>query len=64
MGRRPVIIITRQSVQYYPSVRDASIATGISAQRILRGLASEHGEIPRTRPVVCVDEPVTEPESG
>lgn len=62
MKRRPILIITRSGVKRYASIRDASLDTGISEQRILRGLADRYGEIPRTRPVVCVDEPIADDE--
>ena len=58
--RRPIIIITSRSVDHYDSIAEASAATGISRQRIIRALASPYGEIAHTRPVVCVDEDLDE----
>ena len=63
-SRQPIIIIysrPRKTV-YFDSVAEASRVTGISRQRILRGLMDQYGEIPNTRPVICVDEAVCFPE--
>ena len=60
-ARQPVILIyTRpRKTVFYPSVAEASRATGISVWRILRGLQDPYGEIPNTRPTICVDEAFT-----
>ncbi len=59
-ARQPIIIIYQKprKTVYFESVAEASRATGFSRQRILRGLMDPYGEIPNTRPPVCVDEAV------
>lgn len=57
-AKQPIILIysrPRKTV-YYDSIIDASKATGISRGRLLRGLRDDYGEIPNTRPVICIDE--------
>ncbi len=58
MPAKPVVIITQKKTMYYPSIKDASNALGISKQRLIRGLASPYGEVPRTRPQIYIDEAV------
>ena len=57
MKSRPVLIITNKKSLYFNSIKEASEYLNISKQRIQRALESPYGEIPKTRPVICVDEP-------
>ena len=59
-AKTPVVIIYSRPhrTDYYESIAAASRATGISEWRLLRGLDDKDGEIPKTRPIVCIDEAV------
>lgn len=59
-NRQAVILIYSRphKTEWYRSISQAAQATGISKWRILRGLQNPYGEIPNTRPVICVDEAV------
>ena len=59
---KPVIVITSKKTLYFPSIADAVEALGISKQRLLRGLADPEGRIPRTWPVMFIDEAVDDEE--
>ena len=58
MSMKPIIVITPKQTLFFPSVQDASDKLNISKQRLLRGLADPEGRIPRTWPVMFVDEAV------
>ena len=57
-ARQPIILIFSRPRQtlFFESIAEASRQTGISSWRILRGLQDPYGEIPNTRPAICVDE--------
>lgn len=58
-----IIIYTRpRRIEVYPSISKAAKATGISRQRIIRGLQDDEGLIPSTRPAVYVDEGMPVPD--
>lgn len=55
---RPVLVITRKQVKWYPTISLAAKAIGVSRQTIIRALASDSGEIPGMRPIISVDDPI------
>ncbi len=54
--RRPILVITEDSVTSYSSVDQASAALSVSRQKILRALSSPTGIIYGSDPVICVDD--------
>lgn len=50
-----VLIISRNKTTRYESITEASRDTGISEACLKRALYSKSGEIPKRRPVLCID---------
>ena len=54
--QHPIIVITLKESRIYPSITSAAKATGISKQRLYRGLQEPDGFVPGARGAVYVDE--------
>ena len=54
----PILIITKKSVEWFPSMAEAARVTGISRGRLARALDNPYGTVFGVRPPVCVDLPI------
>ena len=54
--QHPIMVITNKDCRIYPSIMAAARATGVSKQRLYRGLQEPDGFVPGSRGCVYVDE--------